>query len=77
MAKVTIEVEEGALEAVDALCHRWYSIRCTMRNWGGYEYWDDSGKEYGDVCRDVEYYIKPLAKKFGLYPYNQETVKYP
>ena len=25
----------------------------------------------------VKNHIKPLAKKFGVYPYNQEVVKYP
>jgi len=77
MAKVMIEVDDNALELVDRVCHYWYYMRVWLRNEGGYDFIDDSGMDYKTMCYQIEYFIKPLAKKFGVYPYNQEIVGNP
>ena len=72
--KTFIEVDEDAMEMLDKYIHGVYSTRCRLRNqasigddgrgWFDHEFYDQ-------VKFEVEYNIKPLAKKFGLYPYNQ------
>jgi hypothetical protein len=81
MEKITIEVEKDALEMLDAYIHGIYSKRV---------FWlyqqkepDNVPPELGEVWVELERaeddakWAKSLAKKFGLYPYNQEVVKYP
>jgi len=72
-------VEEGSLEELDEVIHNFYSQKCWIRNLGGDDYYDftHSGLNYEMICNQVEKYIKPLAKKYGLYPYNQEVVYNP
>ena len=90
MSKVTIEVDEDAIEILDAFIKSQYSRRCWIRNIGpdtcrdsDWEYYEEWKKDYcWDDRSDWERAqcdatkAKKLAKAFGLYPYNQKEVKY-
>ena len=62
---------------LDKYIHSVYSTRCRLRNEAsnGSEWFDH--EFYDQVKFEVKYNIKPLAKKFSLYPYNQKEVRYP
>jgi hypothetical protein len=75
MSKVTIEVDEDAIEVLDAFIKSQYSRRCWIRNIGSENYWDErSDWERAEVDATK---AKKLAKAFGLYPYNQKEVRHP
>lgn len=81
MEKITIEVDKDALEMLDAYIHGIYSKRVFWL----YQQKDpdnvphDLGEAWVELERaeDNAYSAKRLAKKFGLYPYNQEIVGNP
>jgi hypothetical protein len=73
-------IEEDKMEALDEFIYSWYRKRVHYRNRGGHDCtWEDDyfGMSYEAMLDTIKYQIKPLAKQWGLYPYNQEVVKYP
>lgn len=77
MAKVMIEVEEGAMEVLDDFIKEVYSLELFWKHHGGYDC-DASGigHPYRLVLIDKQE-AKWVAKAFGLYPYNQAIVHEP
>ena len=79
--KVMIEVEENALEILDNWIQGSYYTRCFHRNilnndeWGEHEIYTNSDPIF--KAKLQAYDAKKVAKAFGLYPYNQEEVKFP
>tara|TARA_Y100001934_G_scaffold278100_1_gene378497 strand:+ start:1068 stop:1262 length:195 start_codon:yes stop_codon:yes gene_type:complete len=64
MTKVMrIGAEEEWLEELDRVIHEFYRKRCWMRNLG-----EEDFPDYEETCDHIDYFINPLAKKFGLYP---------
>ena len=74
MSKVTIEVEEGAMEVLDELIHSLYADKAQWKINGGDFYHEDGGYS-GDTNRVIK--AKKVAKSFGLYPYNLKEVRNP
>jgi hypothetical protein len=69
MSKVTIEVEEDAIEVLDLMVKWVYelNLRDKQGHWG-----DDP--DYDEITPErLMWHIKPIAKRFGLYPFNQPT----
>ena len=58
------------LDGLDGLIHTVYAESLAQRRYPESYY-------YGDLLVNLSYQSKELAKRFGLYPYNQEEVKYP
>ena len=75
MSKVTIEVEEGAMEVLDKLIHSLYTDKLSWKIYGD----DWAGCEDGGYTADTNRVIKAkkVAKAFGLYPYNLKEVRNP
>ena len=69
-----VMVPKSAIEALDGFIHGRYSDRCFVRNNPNISESDLSAE---DVILNDARFAKRLAKKFGLYPYNQTEVKYP
>lgn len=71
--KVLIAVDEDAMKKLDDLIHSFYADRCHLRNF------PEAGFEEFDYNSILYYHskAKEVARAFGLYPYNQEEVKYP
>ena len=73
--KVMIEVDEDAMKKLDDFIHFVYRYRCEFRN----EYvsiWEDDTDELW-IAKMFVRNAKPVAKAFGLYPYNQPIVNNP
>ena len=67
--KTMIEVDDDALEKLDEFLH-W----CYTENLGDKrEEWGD-GSHLWSIPETLIGFAKPIAKSFGLYPYNQPKV---
>jgi hypothetical protein len=81
MENITIEVEKDALEMLDRYIHDIYSKRVfwLYQQNDPYNVPDDLGEAWVELERaEVDACsAKIVAKKFGLYPYNQEVVGNP
>ena len=73
MSKIMIEVDEGGLERLDDFIKWCYTENIEEKNdnWGY-----DADRVY-NIPYTLMYYAKPIAKAFGLYPYNQPIVNNP
>jgi len=74
MSKVTIEVEEGAMEVLDKLIHSLYADKLCWKIYGD-EFYHEDGGYTADTNRVIK--AKKVAKAFGLYPYNLKEVRNP
>ena len=71
----TIAVDDDALEKLDKFIKWCYYENIYNKNddwvWG-----EDADYVYG-IPKTLMSFAKPIAKSFGLYPYNQKEVRHP
>ena len=68
--KVFIEVDEDAVEKLDKFIKWCYGVNITEKK----EEWGYDVDAVDGIPKSLMHFAKPIAKSFGLYPFNQPKV---